>query len=332
MSSIDSRLPHDQFHPAQPPPIGNDVVQAGFLRRWAALFLDSLLVSCGFYAIFFVVILVAGVAGGFDALSGFDSEDPPAWMVGAYLGLYLVYFLIAGLYYALLESSSSQATVGKMALGIKVVDRNGQRLTFPHALGRWFAAALSYATLYIGFLMAAFTERKQALHDLVVGTFVVDKWAYTDRPELQQRGLSGCLIVFLVFVGLGGVLAVVGILAAIAIPAYQDYASRAQAAGVPAIVAPLKMQVADTFAQTGECPTNADAGYRAPTDYAEGSVARIVLGRVEDYDDGGCGIVVWTRPRGGIEETSITFEYLTEQDSWVCTSTLPEEQLPAECR
>ena len=55
-------------------------------------------------------------------------------------------------------------------------------------------ASLSYLTLYIGFLMAAFTERKQALHDMVAGTLVVDRWAYTEHPELQRRGLGGCVI------------------------------------------------------------------------------------------------------------------------------------------
>src|SRR5690554_810032 len=85
-----------------------------------------------------------------------------------------------------------------MALGIKVVNADGGRLSFAHALGRWFTALLSYVTLYIGFLLAAFTGKKQALHDLVAGTFVVDRWAYTEFPERQQRSLGGCLIVFVI--------------------------------------------------------------------------------------------------------------------------------------
>lgn len=319
--------------PYPTPSTADDIVQAGFLRRWAAIFLDSLILTTAFYAVFFVLILVVGVAGGFEALGDFDTEEPPSWAVGAYLGLYLVYFVMAGLYYALMESSSAQATVGKMALGIKVVDRNGARLTFPHALGRWFAAALSYITLYIGYLMAAFTERKQALHDIVVGTFVVDKWAYTDTPERQQRGLSGCLIAFLVvIVGVIGI-SVIGILAAVALPAYADYTARARVATAMVAAAPLKLRVQETVLAGGECPDNGSEGFAAPADYAGTAVSRIVVGRIDDYEDGGCGITVWLQPgAGSYEEQSLVLEYFADQERWICTSSLPDNQLPEECR
>ncbi|SDD67579.1 RDD family protein [Aquimonas voraii] len=217
-----------------------DVVYAGFLRRWAALFLDAFLVGL-------VAQILAAVAGGIFALSlfgGLDERDGPfdPGMVAFYFVFYLIYFLAAGLYYSLMESSSLQATVGKLALGIKVTDLEGRRLSFAHALGRWFSAALSYLTLWIGFFMAGLTERKRALHDFVAGTLVVDKWAFTAHPERQQRGLGGCVIVFLiVVVGLGGI-ALLGMLAAIAIPAYQDYTERARSRGAqlapPAVEAP----------------------------------------------------------------------------------------------
>lgn len=206
-----------------------EVVYAGFLRRWAAVFLDGFLIGI-------VAQVVAGVLGAvfavgmMSALQDSNGAPTPA-MIGLYLMVYLIYFVMAGLYYALMESSSNQATVGKMALGIKVTDREGRRLSFGHALARWFAAALSHLTLWIGFLMAGFTDRKRALHDFVANTLVVDKWAFTPHPERQQRGLGGCVIVFLVVVvGLGG-LALLGILAAVAIPAYQDYTERARSRG-----------------------------------------------------------------------------------------------------
>src|SRR5207342_3681907 len=122
----------------------------------------------------------------------------PAWWLPAYFAAILAYYIAAAMYYSLQESSGHQATLGKRALGIKVVDARGQRLTRKHALGRWFAASLSYLTMYVGFLMAAFTERKRALHDMVAGTLVVDRWAYTEFPERQKRELSGCLIAFLI--------------------------------------------------------------------------------------------------------------------------------------
>ncbi|MFH0847402.1 MAG: RDD family protein [Chloroflexota bacterium] len=83
--------------------------------------------------------------------------------------------VIGWLYYALLESSKSQATVGKMVLGIIVTDMNGNRISFSKATGRFFGKILSALTLGIGFLMIAFTEKKQGLHDKLAGTLVLKK-------------------------------------------------------------------------------------------------------------------------------------------------------------
>lgn len=204
------------------PSVGaQDIVYAGFLRRWAALFIDSIILSVVFYALF----MFFGMAAVFGSAS-LDAGTGAAALNGIFAMMYLLYFLMAGAYYSLLESSSNQATVGKMALGIKVTDSNGQRLSFLHALGRWASAALSYLTFYIGFFFAGWTERKQALHDFVAGTLVVDRWAFTDQPEKQQRQLHGCAVAFLVVMALFAIIAVIGILAAIAIPAYQDYVQR----------------------------------------------------------------------------------------------------------
>ncbi|MDX6593454.1 MAG: hypothetical protein QOJ13_2650 [Gaiellales bacterium] len=67
------------------------------------------------------------------------------------------------------------ATLGRRALGIKVTDVEGNRITFARATGRYFAKILSALTLLIGYIMAAFTARKQALHDLIAGTLVVNR-------------------------------------------------------------------------------------------------------------------------------------------------------------
>lgn len=79
------------------------------------------------------------------------------------------------LYEALLTSSSMQATLGKMILGMKVTDLQGQRIDFGRATIRHFAKYLSTAILGIGYLMVAFTERKQGLHDMIAGTLVQKK-------------------------------------------------------------------------------------------------------------------------------------------------------------
>jgi uncharacterized RDD family membrane protein YckC len=85
----------------------------------------------------------------------------------------LVSIVVNWIYEALMTSSSKQATVGKMVFGLVVTDTQGARLSFLHATGRHFAKFLSALTLLIGYIMAAFTERKQALHDFIAGTYVL---------------------------------------------------------------------------------------------------------------------------------------------------------------
>jgi uncharacterized RDD family membrane protein YckC len=200
---------------------GGDVVYAGFWRRWAALFLDQLILAIPLSIVYFFLMLGLGLTG---ALT--NSSQP---QIGAVLGMEFVFYLLwwtAGLFYfATLESSEAQGTFGKRALGIKVTDLEGRRISFKHAMGRWFAAALSYLSLYIGFLMAGFTQRKQALHDVLAGTLVVDRWAFTGSPERQERKPSGCVIVFMVVVI--GSLLVIPILVAIAVAQYAEYSRRA---------------------------------------------------------------------------------------------------------
>jgi uncharacterized RDD family membrane protein YckC len=74
-----------------------------------------------------------------------------------------------------MESSTYQATIGKQILQISVTRLDGERLSFARASARYFAKLLSTATFFIGYLMAGFTEKKQALHDKIVQTVVVQR-------------------------------------------------------------------------------------------------------------------------------------------------------------
>ena len=85
----------------------------------------------------------------------------------------LVNTVIGWLYYAGLESSARQAPLGKQAMGLTVTDLTGSRISFLRATGRYFAKIISAIILLIGFIMVAFTEKKQGLHDLLAGTLVV---------------------------------------------------------------------------------------------------------------------------------------------------------------
>lgn len=81
--------------------------------------------------------------------------------------------ILTWLYYALLESSAKQGTLGKVILGMKVVDYNNQRISFARATGRYFSKIISTIILMIGFIMIAFTSRKQGLHDMIARTLVI---------------------------------------------------------------------------------------------------------------------------------------------------------------
>ena len=146
---------------------------AGFWRRLGAALVDFLVLAATMTALGALGLPIyrrreftADLAGG--SISASFHVDYNAFGLAVGLLLYWLYF--AGL-----ESSHRQGTLGKLALSIKVTDLAGGRIGFGRATGRYFAKYLSAAILLIGFVMAGFTRRKQALHDLIAGTLVVDR-------------------------------------------------------------------------------------------------------------------------------------------------------------
>lgn len=189
---------------------GGEIIYAGFWKRTAAYVIDSLVTGI-------VGGLIGGMVGGVMGAmllgnSGASSESSLLAIQGV---ANLIGIILGVAYFAGFHSSSSMATPGKMAIGIKVVRSNGERISFLRGMGRYFALFVSMITLFIGFFMAGFTERKRALHDMLCDTVVVDKWAFTDRPELQRRELGAVTVVVLVLFALLAVLAVFAIGAAV---------------------------------------------------------------------------------------------------------------------
>ena len=137
--------------------------------------IDSILMS----VVYFILVLpVLGLIGlGVAPIEGDPgaSEALAAAAVGATFIIIIVMMIAVWLYFALMESSGKGATLGKMALGIKVTDLNGNGISFGTATGRFFGKMISGVILYIGFIMAGFTEKKQALHDIMAGCLVVNK-------------------------------------------------------------------------------------------------------------------------------------------------------------
>ncbi len=136
-------------------------VYAGFWRRLAAFIVDvPVLMFLGFAA-----GLIMGFAFGFHGVSS-GGHGPLGNVAGVVTGW---------LYFSLMESSSTQGTLGKMALGIKVTDTSGDPISFVRATARHFSKILSAVFLMIGYLMTGFTAKKQGLHDMIAGCLVVKK-------------------------------------------------------------------------------------------------------------------------------------------------------------
>jgi uncharacterized RDD family membrane protein YckC len=147
---------------------------AGFGRRLVAFLLD-LLIGVGAWvavvaAITFVIAGVMLSVGG-QTLNTF-TQAIPGWVTLSYYPLGLV---MTWLYYTLAEASRWQGTVGKLALGIKVTDVNGARISWLRANARYWAKLLSFLIVGVGFLMIAFTERGQGLHDMLAQTLVITR-------------------------------------------------------------------------------------------------------------------------------------------------------------
>ncbi len=134
----------------------------------------------GFGAIFCLVIAIAqageSMATGTLGLLFLPRLISGQWYLRPLLlvvSLSVAFLLLPWLYQAIMESSSKQATLGKMLLKIKVTDLDGQRISFWKATARHFSKILSTLTLLAGYLMAGWTNKKQALHDKIAGCLVV---------------------------------------------------------------------------------------------------------------------------------------------------------------
>jgi len=317
---------------AAPVPSGADaVVDAGFLRRLAAHLIDTVLLAGAGYALLFLLLLGSGIGlAGMVALFDPEALPPDDGLLALLLvGLYGLPILMQGAYHILFTASAWQATPGKRAMGIKVVDAEGRRLGLGRSAGRWFAAALSYLTLYLGFLMAAFTRRKLALHDMLAGTRVVDQWAYTAHPERQQRGLGGCAIATLAAGGLFFALVFLATLAAIALPAYQEYTQRSRISELMVQAAPYQTAMNDFLANTDRCPD--DFGEIGLAPFAHPVVAEAELG------ENGLGecvlqLVLEQDPELGALAGEYVWFSVGNRDGFRCRSSAADGLLPPACR
>ncbi len=181
---------------------------AGFWKRVAAALIDRLILAipCLLVAGLLLAPLIPSVLSAISAASAAGTKvNLPPDMVASlnWRGyfLQLLNIVIYWLYFAYMESGPRQATWGKRALGIKVVGADGNRISFARATGRRFASFVSGIPMYFGFFMAGFTQKRQALHDLMADTYVVQK-EYQSTEPLSTLPFSkgGCIAGVLVAV------------------------------------------------------------------------------------------------------------------------------------
>lgn len=149
---------------------------AGFWLRFLAFLIDNVVMGIGFVLILIPLIFLTGL-GGFLSQIHPDEELNDAgifMLIGLIFLAATVSLVLTWLYHALMESSEWQATFGKRALGLVVTDMAGQRISFMRSTGRHFGKLITnLVPAFIGYIMAGFTEKKQALHDVLAGCLVM---------------------------------------------------------------------------------------------------------------------------------------------------------------
>ncbi len=141
------------------------VVYGGFWQRFGAALIDGVI-------LIIPDLILKTIIGGEDIFTAMIHHNPVS---GGGWTYQISTTLIGWLYFALMESSNSQATIGKMALGLKVTDLDGQRISFGKATGRHFGKLVSTIIIFFGYFMMLWDERNQTLHDKMAGTLVVVK-------------------------------------------------------------------------------------------------------------------------------------------------------------
>lgn len=143
-------------------PTAEAVKYAGFWYRFAAYLVDGIILSV--VQLIFAPIFFAGRVFHYGM-----------WPFFMYFPYTIISVAIGWLYFALFQSGEWQATIGKKVMGLVVTDYHGQRISFGRATGRYFSKIISGLILCIGFIMIAFTDKKQGLHDMIAETLVTRK-------------------------------------------------------------------------------------------------------------------------------------------------------------
>jgi uncharacterized RDD family membrane protein YckC/Tfp pilus assembly protein PilE len=287
-------------------------VYGHFGRRFVAWFIDRVIVMLPLI----VFVILADRAGS-------KGPGEAAFSYG-----FFAWLAFSILYYPLMESSRWQGTVGKIVMDLKVTHLNGERIGFLRALWRVVTSILSGLILGVGFLVAAFTERRQALHDVFASTLVVRRQfdAEAVKTAAPAESSGGALAIVVVVIGFGGVM-MIGILAAISIPAYQDYLTRSRIAEAMFLARQAAMNVTEFTEQRKTPPSSlAEAGFTGTSQFVQSIALDPQSGAIR---------VVMAAPQmvAGKAFVLTPQREASGEIRWRCgTESVQERYLPRDCR
>lgn len=199
----------------------NTSIYAGFWKRAIAFIIDTFLAALPPI----IICLPLMIWQVYSMANAPEAEYASRMMVIFILmfALQILNLVSFWLYFALQESGKHQATWGKRLLKIKVVDKDGGRISFFRATGRAFSKLLSSMIMYIGFIMAGLTNRKRALHDYIVDTYVVRDTFKPgdDLPETPSHPWWLAIISVIIVFGWFGLVFFSSVMSLFMSPSYQ---------------------------------------------------------------------------------------------------------------
>lgn len=287
-----------------------ELIYAGWWVRFLAAFLDLLVLGAC------MILVVIGIAG----MIAYSGRDSMLTNPAALSAFYWAVVCISLAYYILMESAAHGATFGKRWMNIKVMRVNGNRLTTLRALLRLIARVFSHLLLMGGFLMQPFTQRKQALHDLLAGTVVV-------RAN-ENRKISIMASLLVLFFAL--MIPVLAMLATVGQPFFQQYIMKAQLDNGMQIGTAATLAVSRYYRHNGSIPAAiGDAGGDIG---GSPHVAEVAL----DPQNGAILLTFSDTVRKGISNKHLSFTPTLEADhsiSWKCSSAdIETRYLPVTCK
>jgi uncharacterized RDD family membrane protein YckC len=281
---------------------GEEVKYAHFIHRWAAHLFDTWLINICALLIIGSLVLIAYLATGYS----FSEKPDEAFGIGmmiAMFSFFLVYPVLSGTYHSLLEGSKKQGSLGKQFLGIIVTTDKGAPVDRSKAFIRWASSFVSHMTQSIGFIIAAFTPRRQALHDYMAGTLVLEGPQATRSGIERNTRAIWCLAVCLFVLPTLLVMAIIFPIMRFAAAEGLKKANEYQA--VDNAIAPVKQLVRAQYEIDQTCLTDTDAAVAAAIAPLKPKVTEIIIGDSEDesgceiYATYGDGRYIWYRMDGG---------------------------------